>query len=1203
MKPYSVHYKSFRNFRRLLFTCLLLLALPACAQLETGSITGRVTDSSGAIIPGAQVTLVNIGTNLTLQGSSNSDGIFEFPALQPGKYSVTAQHKGFSVSITTLDLNVGDTAHADLSLTVGKESTTITVTENSALELQSAAVDYVVTRNEVLDLPLVGGNPYGLAGLSPGVNPLGAFGQGLDTIRGALQTVGNANFSTNGGIPGSNEILLDGVPITVCCNGQPALTPSVAIVDQLRVITSVPPSQYGRTSGGVLNFSTVSGQNRIHGQVYEFFENTHLHAATYFAKANQTIINPLHPTDFRSPLHYNQYGIGIGGPVVIPHIYNGRDKTFFFAGFAGVNSINGTYITTTVPTVLQRQGNFSESCALKPTVAGTLGTPTSCTNPNVDPASLIYDPTSAYPNRTAFPNNTLPYINPIAKNYLNFYPQPSNSSLQNNYNYEQDLMTVDRQLSLRIDHEFTPKQRILLRGTYDYDHYHVPDLFGQYGGFTSSHQNIAAVVGALQDTWVLTPNTVVTLQYGFAYQRNYSQPGDYGYTSASVGFTSNFTSIQPLPGAPAMAITDYATLGGYQILRDDKYTHALGANVISQKGPHTLTFGFDGRRFIYQNGDLADASGNFSYGSIFTQYPSATQSDQAGQTQYDSLASFELGYPASGNITAQGRVTENQYYYAIYLQDNWRATAKLTLNLGVRYDVEPGITEKHNHFADFAPNISNPVSAYVGEPVTGGLAFRGVNGNSRGAFAANWKQVSPRVGFAYAARPTTVIRGAYGFLYLPTTQRLYGSYNNAEGVTSSYLPYITNKDPVPVGSINNPYPNGISQIPNPSLGAAADLGTAVGGLNYNTPPTYNQQWHVNLQQAMTPTMTLSIFYVGSHAVKLPKNFFANNLLPQNFGPVCVTGTNCTATNNAVAVLEQAVQNPYYNVPGVANNGTFAAPTIENYYTLARYPQYVSVREDYVGQGSQSYNALQASLRQTWKNGSSLNVAYTWSKNLGDVDDLTTGFVDTGTPGYQNSYFPRQERSYATIDVPERVVIALVGRIPYGRGQRFGATIHPWQEALLGNWSVNGIATFQSGLPMSISEEGQGSFGGTRPNRVAGVQARTSGPITQRLGGQHSTNGYLNPLAFATTGAFQLGNITRLCGECRIQGQENLNASLLKNVALTRVFRFQFRFEMFNVFNKVQFGYPGAVVGSTTFGQITSQTNTPRTIQLGAKILW
>jgi len=1076
---------------------------------------------------------------------------------------------------------------------VGSENTTITVTESAPLELQSAAVDYVVTRNEVLDLPLEGGNPYALAALAPGINPLGAFGQGLDQIRGALQTVGNANFSTNGGIPGSNEILLDGVPITVCCNGQPALTPSVAIVDQLRVVTSVPPAQYGRTSGGVLNYSTVSGQNRVHGQVYEFFENSHLHAATYFALANQTVVNPLHPSDFRSPLHYNQYGIGIGGPIVIPHLYNGINKTFFFAGFAGVDAVNGNYIIATVPTALQRQGNFTESCAT------TTGVAVACTDPTVDPGTLIYNPNSYVGGkRTPYPNNTLPSINPIAAAYLKFWPMPNLSGLSQNYAYEQNLRTTDRQFTLRIDHEFTPRQRLLLRGTYDYDHYHVPDLFGSYSGLNSSHQNIVAVVVAAQDAWQVSRNTVLTLQYGFAYQRNASIPGAYNYTSASFGFPSSFTGIQPIPAAPEQAVTDYVTLGGFQILRDDKYTHAIGASVITQLGPHSLTFGFDGRRFIYQDGDLADPNGSFSYGATFTEYPSITQADKLGQTQFDSLASFELGYPTGGTITQQGRVTDSQIYAALFLQDNWRATAKLTLNLGVRYDVEPGMEEKKNLFSDFATNIPNPVSQYVGiGPVTGGLAFRGVNNNSREAFQANWTEVSPRVGFAYAARPTTVIRGAFGILYLPTTQRLYASYNGAEQVNTSYLEYLTQSNPVPAGSINNPFPTGIAQLPSPSAGALANLGTSgVGGLLYDTPPSYIEQWHANLQQQLGLSTVFSLGYTGSHAVKLPKYFYANDLLPQNFGPV----------NGSVTALETPVYNPYYNLVAagiVANSGVYASPTIDQNYLLTRYPQFASVVEDYVGQGSQSYNSLQASLRRTWKNGSSANIAYTWAKNLGDVDDLTTGFIDTQTPGYQNSYFPKLERSYATIDIPQRVAISLVGRIPYGRGQTFGNNIRPWKEALLGNWQVNSIVTLQSGLPASIGEEGQAVFGGTRPNRVAGVPAQTGGSIRQRLGGRYSTNGYYNTTAFATTQTFQLGNITRLCGECRIEGTENVSASLLKNVPLNQVFRLQLRFEVFNAFNRPQFGYPGLTLGSTTFGAITTQTNLPRTIQLAMKVLW
>jgi hypothetical protein len=1194
--------------RRLSHVVLLLivffqfLVVCAYAQLETGNVTGRVTDSTGAVIQNLKVTLVNEGTNLTLVQITNAEGIFNFAALQPGMYKVTAKSKGFEQSQTTVELSVGGTAHADLALTVGSDSATVTVYSGGAyqLETQNATSDFVITKSEVLDLPLNGGNPYALAALVPGVNPLGSFGVGLTTARGAVQTAGNANFSTNGGTPGSNEILLDGVPITVCCQGQPALTPSVAILEQLLVITSVPPAQYGRSSGGILNYSTFSGENRIRGQLYDFFQNTKLHAAQFFAKADQFPASG-HPGDYRSPLHYNQYGMGIGGPVVIPHLYSGINKTFFFAGYAGIDASIGTYSKPVVPTALMRQGNFSEACK---TVAGA---PDPTCNPAYDnPGTLIYDPNSYSPStgkRTIFPNNQIPNMDTVAAAYLKFFPVPNDSSSISSgqnvgvYDTMKTTRRTDRQFSLRVDHEISASQRLLARATYTYNHDHIPDEFGSFNGVNSSHQNIAAIVGALQHTFVLSNRTVLTTQYGFAFQRNTSIPGGYNFTAADGGFNSFFASQQQVSGLPSQAIEGIETLGNTQILHNDKYTHAFGASVTTQLAAHTLITGIDFRDLIFNTGDMSNPAGAFAYTngfvngpSPFVIYPSSTAT---GMEYYGSFADFLLGDPSTGSLSLQSRVTDVQQYGALFVQDNWRTSAKLTLNLGLRYDVETGPTEKHNKFATFNPSSANPISATVGIPLTGGLSFRGAAGNSRRFFNTYWNQFSPRVGLAYAFNNVTVIRGGFGVLNLPTSQRLYGSINDAALAQSNFLATIDSIHPL---GVDNPFPTGLNPLPNPSQGARAGIGTPVGGLIYNTPFTYVEQWHAILQQSLGSNFMFSLGYAGSHGVKLPLEFEANDLLPSEYCQPC-TPTQVTA---AVGQLYNPVVNPYY---GLVQAGPYASPTIARSYLVDRYPQFQSVREDYVGQGSASYNSLQAIVRKRWSNGASVNITYTWSKNLGDVDDLTTGFLDTGTPGWQNSYFPKEERSYSTVDVPQRVVISLIGKIPYGHGQAFGKRIPKWEQAVLGNWQANGIIVFQSGFPIYISETGQGMYGGSRPDPVVGQTFSTGGSIRQRLGGKYSGNGYLNPAAFSLTTAFELGHMPRLCALCRTPGAENVDLSLFKTAKLDRFFSMQFRGEVFNALNHVQFAAPNTTFNGSTFGDITAQSNIPRTVQLAARLIW
>jgi len=1217
--------RRFIRFAFLMTIACLLNALPALAQLEAGSITGRVTDASGAVIPNAKVVLVNTGTNLTLPTTSNAEGIFNFPALQPGIYKITAGFKGFEESVTTVDLGVGETAHADLGLTAGSTSETVTVSSGGQyqLETQSATTDFVVTKQEVLDLPLNGGNPYALAALSPGLVPLGNFGVGLTTTRGAAQTAGNANFSVNGGISGNNEILIDGVPTIVCCQGQPSLTPSIAIIEQMRAITSVPPAQYGRTSGGVLNYSTFSGTNRLHGQVFEFFQNQRLHAANWFVKADQDPLYPDRPGDYRLPLRYNQYGIGVGGPVVIPHLYNGHDKTFFHAAFDGIDASVGAYSKASVPDQWERTGDFSHEPGI--------------------PANSIYNPTSN--PRTYFPGNVIPSgdINPVALAYMNFFPPPSGgqTGVTDNYNSTTVNRSTDRQFSLRIDHEISPRQRVFMRATYDYNHYHQPDYDGDYNGINAKYQNIAGIVSALQDTWMLSNKTVLTMQYGFAYQSNAMMPMNYlNFTPASAGFSNNFSTEQEVQGLPEMSIDGFSGLGNTGTFHNDKYTHSFGASTISQYGPHTITFGFDFRYIIFNDGDQTDPTGSFSFTPNFTNVnPGGTV---VGSVSAESLADFLLGYPSSGSIYTSRpsstssinvyRVTDLQKYGALFVQDNWRTGAKLTLNLGLRYDVEDGPTEKHNRFATFDPNIINPISAQLNQTIPGGISFRGAQGNSTHFWNTYWTEFSPRIGFAYAFNEKTVLRGGFGFLNIPTTQRLYGSNNYASEVETPYTANLAGSTTIPSSTgLSNPFPYGLNLLPGVSQGPEADFGTDVAGLIYGTPYSYVEQWHANLQQDLGNEFTFSLGYTGSHGVKLPITFDANDLLPQNFGqagtlcglyvPLPATQPSCTSANYGGSTYQQYealtkdVRNPYYGLPGASVSGEYASNSIPNYHLMARFPQYLTATEQYVGQGGSSYNSLQLIVRKRWRNGTSVYGGYVWSKSRGDVSNLTTGFMDTGTPDYQNSYLPKGmpgqpwtgERSYSTNDVPQRLTLTLMMRVPYGHGQKFGYKIPSWEQAILGNWQLNLINTMQSGLPIHIGEDGQDSFGGNRPMRVPGVAPMTGGSVRNRLGGNYSTNGYFNPAAFATTEYFQLGNVPRVPGWARAEGIRNSDVSLFKIARLSSEFTMQMRAELFNAWNRVQFAAPAATFEPTestnNFGNITAQANQPRTLQLAVRIVW
>jgi len=1173
---------------RLLFVaiCLLFSQLTggvALAQVATGTISGIISDPAGAVIPESTVTLTNSATGQVFTSTTNANGFYSFPALQPGQYQVEATRRGFDKSQTSLALAVGQLAKIDLKLAVGSENVVVTVVLNEAAGFQTeeSGSSAVIGKTELEELPVDGGNTFSLAALVPGVQPGGGFGIALSTDRGAVQTAGNANFTTNGGMSGSNEILIDGVPVTVCCQGQPALTPVPDIIDQFKVQTSVSQAQFGRTSGGVLNFVTKSGTNKIHGTLYEFFKNDKLNAANYFVKAIGT--PPINGrSDYRLPLRYNQFGGSIGGPVVIPHIYDGRKRTFFFGAFSGTDVRVTNPTITTVPTALMRTGDFSEAYAYY--------------------GAEIYDPSTysaTTKTRSPFPNHKIPSTryNQVAGNLMNYYPLPNiplsgAASLINNFQRLQTIQRSDRQYNVRLDHQFTPNARTFVRGTLSKNSDTNPDLFNRLDGPNATKQVLQANVGTLDHVWVLNSNNLLNFQYGFAYQNNHQTLASYDIDPSALGFSSTFIGLQQKKGVPRQIITGYSNIGAVGNTDLVHYTHSGGVSLTSQRGRHSLVLGLDARLILENQGSLDAPMGTFSYSTTFT-YKTPNTTVPSSQSQFLSLASFILGYPSSGDVILNDRFSYRQRYGAIFLQDNWRVANNFTLNLGVRYDLETGPVENHNKLATIDPYTATNLSAVNGKAVVGGLSFRGINGSPRAAWGTNFAQFSPRVGFNYNFHPTSVINAAYGIFYLPVSQRIYSVGNPGTTADTSYL--ASQDNITPANSITNPYPGGVTPIPTPAQASAGALGTAIAGPVYDDRSSYVQQWNIGVQQLITSTTTLRVTYAGSHGVKLSANLAANDLDPKYFGAV--------GDATMVAALQKLVANPFYGIIP-ASAGTLGKSTVQAAQLLRAFPQFTTVAENHVNIGSASYNALQADLTYRARRGSVFGIAYTWSKSLGDVGNLTTGFLDTGTQTYQNSYARSIERSYSPTDAPHRIVGRAVGKLPFGRGQRFFPNAKAWQNLLIGGWEGTAIVMLQSGLPLGITETGQAVFSGTRPSFVPGQPIQTTGARRDRIGGSFSSKGYFNTSAFRVTQYFELGSVPRYCGQCRIPGVQNVDTSLNKRFSLTDGGTdLQIRLDAFNVLNYTQFGRPANTFGSAAFGSITSQANNPRTLQLGVKLFY
>jgi hypothetical protein len=1191
------------TFRKSLYFMALMSALipflstkNSFAQVQNGSITGRVTDSSGAVVTGANITVTDINTGLILHGATNSDGTYNFPQLLPDQYTVTIEKKGFKKTENSLTLTVGQIAQVDLSLSVGSQTETVNVTAEGAapLDTQTSNLDFTVQSKQVDQLPLNGRNPYGLAILSAGIAPGQYFGQGVVVTRGAVVAAATNNFQSNGGIGGSNEVLLDGVSIVVCCQGQPAVTPTQEVISQFKVVTSTPPAEYGRTSGAVLNILSKSGTNSLHGDFYDYLRNNKLDAANFFTKRNGVLPYP-GINDFRAPHRANQFGAFIAGPVFIPRLYDGRNKTFFTFGYEGIRNVDPAVGTSTVPTALMRQGIFTEAPA------------------------VIYNPTSSNSSsqaRTPIPAATcngtayaagycIPTFDAVAQAMLQFMPAPNLAGVTNNYSYAQNQIDHDNQLNFRIDHNFSDKQRTFIRGTKSNNIHTVYDIFNKPIGPNGSVQTLTAYLFALGHVWTVNPNTVVQVSYGFARQTNY-QLGDnfFRYNAASYGFSSTLVGEQQVAGLPLISISGLQTLGNSAGFNEwAHYVHSLNASLLTQQGKHSISVGYNGKFLLENQLGLGEPTGGLSYGTTFTGGPTPVSALPAGQSPFAAWASFLLGDPTSGGLGRQTTVAFNQWVSGFYAQDDYRMTPKLTINAGVRYDVETGFKERHNNWADFNPNFTSPLSAYAGFNIQGGAQFLGANGNPSRTWKTQYHEIAPRLGFSYALTPKTVVRGGYAILYLPTSERGYSDPNIGFAQTTNLPSSATGYTPVVTSE--NPFPTGVALPAGPSAGISVGAGGSVSGFEYKNPISYQQQWNFGVERSIASNMTVSANYVGGHGVDLPMNIRPNDLQPQYYGAV--------GSTSQVSYLQAQVPNPFYGASGIAPGSTLLNPTVQRVQLLNAFPQYSggtisgiqngSVGISYQDMGSATYNALQLTWKVQHENGLVGSVSYIRSKLLGDVSDLTNGFLNTtGNPGIQSYYFIHQyEHSYLNSDIPERVVGTASYPLPFGKGKMIGSHMPSWADAVIGGWNATTIIDVYSGFPISMGVSGTTAFAGTRPMFVSGQTPLTSGSTHHRLGGVGQTQAYLNSAAFALPQAFQLGNVPRSSGQLRGPLSFDDNASIIKYIPIHEAVQVEFRVEAFNILNKVDFGLPAATVGGSGFGYITSQYNLPRNIQLALKI--
>ena len=1156
--PYSARVMTMIvSFRK---TLLLFNLFSLSLAAQTGGIGGTVKDASGGSIPKANVSLTNPETNARQTQTTSGAGTYAFPQVQPGRYRLEAEAPGFKKFIQSdIAIDVQRQVAIDPVLQIGQPGESIEVTaETPLLESTTSSLGQVVSNREISDLPLIGRNTLSLIGLTAGTQPVGNFGG----VPARTNAYNQGFFSTSGSQVLTNETLIDGIPANAALFNAPAFVPVVDGVQEFKVQTNSFSAEFGRTGGGVVNIVTKSGTNRIHGSAYEFFRNNHLDANNWFNnRAGQKL--PFN--------NFNQYGGTIGGPVTIPHLYNGRDKTFFFFNYEGLREHRGLTQIFTIPAPVQLNGDFR-------------GGPT------------IYDPFTTRPDparpgqylRDPFPNNIIPAnrLDAVGSKVRSLYPAPNaagSSSGANNFIGNGSAPNTQDQYTGRLDHAITQSQRIFGRVSWSDVARGAIDYFGNGAGFVNPGGGGVPLVfnarnAAFDYTNTITPTLLFNFRYGFVRQFVFKTPALTGIDLTSIGFPASLNNQTFLRALPAFAPSGYRALApaSSDLIQRADNTHTFQANVNKVLQKHSIKSGVD-YRFI-PIGELQPNApqGSFNFDTRFT----GANPLASAATSGSSVASLLLGVPSSGSIDYNPAVSISSRYFGAFVQDDWRVSRKLTVNVGLRYELETGRNERYNRLSWFNPGAVNPIGAQVGLPnLHGGLEFANVAGNPRRQKILDTNNFGPRFGLAYSATSKTVVRAGYGLFYLPMTGDDTGRNLGSEGFFAA-TSFVSSLDGgvTPADRLSNPFPNGLVQPTGSSLGLKTLLGQDIITVFRGDRTAYTQEWNFDLQQQLPGGILIDGAYAGSKGNKLPIDVQLNQL-PDQYLPL---GQQ----------LLQQVPNPFL---GVIPVGSLSQKTIPYAQLLRPYPQFGNVNIRAVHEGNSIYHSFQLKAERRFSKGFSLLTAYTLSKLITDTGSRLA--INFASPSIENSNNLRGERALGNVDVSQRLVVSYNWELPFGPGRLFLSGPGIIGKAI-GGWQLNGITTAQRGVPLGLSTSinQTNSFGGgSRPNNN-GQSGKLSGDVESRL------NRYFDTSAFSQPPAFTFGNVSRTLPDVRAPGYVNFDFSVIKNTRFLESGNVQFRAEFFNVLNHPNFGAPGTTFGTSSFGVIGSAGD-GRVIQFGLKLLF
>jgi hypothetical protein len=1129
--------------------CLLAVAF---GQVNKSNLTGVVYDSSGAAIPGASLRLVNTATGAERQTTSDDTGLYRFGLLDYGDYRMEVEAGGFKKFLRDgVLLETGETTTLNVTMEVGQQSESVTVTgESPLLRTETGALGTTVTTQVIAELPLISRNPYAFLQLAAGVQHMrnaDAFNQ--------WDNNGPSDFAA-GGSESKSEFLLDGIPNmrieTV------SFSPSPDGVREMRVQTNAYDAEYGHSGAAFVNVSTRSGTNDLRGSVYWFHRNDNLNANSFFNNRNGT------PKGERKR---NTYGFEVGGPVYLPKLYNGRDRTHFHINFEGHRNVGVGRSRAIVPSELERNGDFTRSFAA-----------------NGQPLT-IYDPATTTPSgsgyvRSPFPGNNIPAarFDPVAVAAMKYYPLPNITPTATNLqNFDIPNLNELRwaSVSTRGDHRIGPSHNLFLR--FGWNHRTDPSapFYGEASrpaGNPTDGQDIFArgnIAAAIGYTWILSPGTIMDVRAGFTRYFDGEFMFGEGFDISTLGFPASFARSIVFANFPRFEMSgDVQHLGaGRETARNYVNQYNPMVNFHTTMNRHALKYGF--RYQLAQSNDFSPgrSAGEFVFSRVFTRGPDPTRSTA---TAGHDVASFLLGTPTSGSAEINASMALQNTYYAFYIQDDWKATDRLTLNLGIRFEHEGPVTERFNQGnAGFDFDVASPIESavianYARNPipelasirVKGGLGFLNTAGAPRGNLDMPSFLYAPRFGFAYRVTDWIVWRGGYGMFYVPNNVN-----NFRQGGFSLTTRMITSLDNnlTPYHRLSDPFPNGLSQPPGTAGGLMTGVGQSLtaGRAAIGTVPDYrngmSQQFSMGFQFVLPAQISVDAHYSGNVSQRLAVTRNVNQY-PNEFLALKTR-------------LNASVPNPFFGVVTDPTSSLSQRTTTVS-QLLRPFPHFTGLTEAVLPYGRSNYNSMQLQVTRRMAQGLYFGAIYTLSK-----------FMEATS--YLNANDAAPENVISNSDRPQRFVVHGIYEMPFGKGRPFLSAAHPVLEHVFGGWQFNWVGTFQSGAPISVSGE----------------------RLFRSENNPYTIDKWFDTTQFVTQEPFTLRQLSSRIADLRVAGTKRWDVTFAKSFPITERIKFKFAAELHNALNTTHLGSPNTSITSSSFGRITSTSQGPREIQLAGRFSW